>query len=129
MRFTEFSIQESAEWMERSDILFLLDYRNHKTPFISKSIIEDYEKVSENPYNIILDRIHHDDLSEFNKIVSGNSSRPAHHKLRITDKSNHTRFFSFHKLRIGYGKTKYMLLAISKKRSYEPVLTDISVNW
>jgi len=129
MRFTEFSIPESTEWMERSDILFLLDCCNHKTPFISKSIIADYEMVNEDPYNVILDRIHPEDLSEFNKIVNGNSSRPAHYKLRILDRSNNTRLFSFHKLRIGYGNSKYMLLAINKKHSTKPVLTDIAVSW
>lgn len=129
MRFTEFSIPDSTEWMERSDILFLLDCCNYSTPFISKSIVADYEKHHDDPYNIILDRIHPDDLLEFKKIVDGNSSRPAHHKLRIVDRSNKTRLFSFHKLRVGYGKSKYMLLAINKKRSSTPVLAEISVGW
>ena len=129
MRFTEFSIPDSTEWMERSDILFLLDCCNRNTPFISKSIVADYERDNEDPYNIILDRIHPEDLSEFKKIVGGNSSRPAHYKLRILDRSNQTRLFSFHKLKMGYGKSKYMLLAISKKRTKKPVLTDISLGW
>lgn len=128
MQFTEFSIPESTKWMEKSDILFLVDCCSHETPFISKSIINGYDETFEDPYDIILDRIHPDDIEEFRKVIEGRSSRPAHHKLRIIDNENHIQLFSFHRLRVT-GLKKELLLAISKKRYHDPVIVKLPVSW
>ena len=115
MRFTEFSIPASTAWMEKSDILFLVDCSSQETPFVSRSIFENCNTLWEDPYNMILDRIHPEDLEEFKKVIQGKSVRPAHHKLRIIDCQNHTQLFSFHRLKGSGSKNKDFLLAISKK--------------
>jgi len=120
---------ESTQWMEKSDILFLMDIENREAPYISSGILDAYEMAFDSPFNAILDKIHPDDLGEFVEIINGKSSRPGHKKLRIIDKSNHTILFSFYKLKVSGKKSKDLLLAISKRQNAEPVVMDIPVNW
>ena len=129
MRFTEFSIPESTQWMEKSDILFLMDIESHEAPYISSAILDGYEMDMESPYNALLDKIHPDDLGDFVEIFNGISVRPGHKKLRIINKSNQTVLFSFYKLKVSGKKNKELLLAISKRQNLEPVVMDIPVNW
>ena len=129
MRFTNFSVPESNQWMEKSDILFLIDCCNHEAPFINKSLFEEYELANSSPLELILDRVHPYDLDEFKKVLDGKSSRPAHHKLRIIDRDNNIQLFSFHKLKASGIKNSSLLMAISKKQSQEPIMVKVPVNW
>ena len=129
MRFTNFSVPDSNQWMEKSDILFLIDCCSRETPFVSRSLFEEYELVNDKPLDLIYDRVHPHDLEEFKKVIDGRSTRPAHYKLRIIDRDNNIQSFSFHKLKSVGNRKNNLLLAISKKQSQEPVMVKVPVNW
>ena len=115
MRFTEFSIPESTQWMEKSDILFILDCKNLQAPFVSASIVIGNNIAGKDPLGYIIDRIHPDDQEEFNNLLNEKSIRPINQELRILDHQNNVLPFGVQRLTVNSNQNKVLLLGIMQR--------------
>lgn len=126
MRFTEFSIPESTQSMEKSDILFILDFEKNEVPFVNSSFIQNSGR--NDLISIITQKIHPDDWITFQKIAKGKSINPAIHNIRVFDKNDNLLTITFHRLKVSGKQNKELLLGILCKTSQEPVHLELAVN-
>ena len=115
MRFNDLSIPKCSYWLERLNVLFLVEKETKSVPFISTSIISRHERANLETHslNFLLSRIYPDDKSAFKKLISINKFNKikVSPDFRLVNGDNATVSFKINKLDFGNGQAKEFLVA------------------
>ncbi len=115
MRFNDLEIPKCSYWLEKLNVLFLVDKESKNVPFISSSIASIEEQQMKKPYsfNQLLSKIYPDDQIVFKNMISKMHETNNNVGFRLLDLENDTVPFKINSINIGSKNKSRFLIAIS----------------
>lgn len=115
MRFNDLSIPKCSYWLERLNVLFLVDKASKKVPYISTSIATKEEQNTQTPnsFKFLLSKIYPEDKQAFKRLISISKINKikVSPDFRLISKDNITISFKISALDFGNGREKEFLVA------------------
>ena len=114
MRFDGLEIPKCSYWLERLNILFLVDPENKDVPFISSTMAPDHNCQKDEPYSlqVIRNMLFPEDIALFNKQLKLGSKKTGNTHLRIRNKQNKPIPFRLNMIKTGPKKINKLLVAL-----------------
>ena len=115
MRFNDLAIPKCSYWLEKLNVLFLVDKVSKNVPFISSSIASIEEQQMREPYSFdqLLSKIYPDDQIVFKKMISKMHETNDNVGFRLVDNENDTVPFKINSLSIGSENKSRFLIALT----------------
>ena len=114
MRFVDLSIPKCTYWLEKLNVLFLVDKEKGLVPYINPAIAPSENGVvhEHNSIDAVMSQIYPEDLNEFRKLLNGTNGWDQHRELRLKTTGNGTITFRISSIRIGSPVKRRLLVAL-----------------
>ncbi len=114
MRFEGLELPKCSYWLERLNILFLIDTKNNDVPFISSSVAPDDVTSNDTPCSlqIIKNMLYPEDIKLFEKHLNVRKNGAMESNLRLRNKNNKPVSIRLNLIKTGPGKKRRLLIAL-----------------
>ena len=114
MRFEGLEIHKCSYWLERLNILFLVNPETKDVPFISSAMAPDNNCQTYEPYSlqVIRNMLFPEDIDLFNKQLKQGSKKTGKTNLRIRNKQNKPIPFRLGMIKSGPNNINKLLVAL-----------------
>ncbi len=124
MRFQDLSIPQCGYWLEKQDVLFMLDLGKRNVPFVNSKLYNGRKRGS-NMFTLhaLLHRMHPDDRHDFIRMIGTNSDIPEASFFRLFDNAGTTLWFQLRAIHTGNRHDRYLLAVLTSNELEEvPVM-------